>query len=219
MAKQGKIDPGKHIPFMTTEHFTLQSARGIINNEIVARVNLYFLTLSSLVVALAFLAQLPQMSEVLFFFALVAFPALLILGFTSLARIIQLTNIDFAYLRAINRVRRFYADEAPELENYSLFSPNDDVLSVSKYGGYGISVVQNFLSMGFLVLVVNSLVGAGLVAVLVHEMMQLKLPSAALVMVVSFFALGALQLIVARRIGDSSSYEEYKEVRFPAKKE
>ncbi len=40
---------------MTTEHFTLQSARGNINAEFVAQVNLYFLTLSSLVVALAFL--------------------------------------------------------------------------------------------------------------------------------------------------------------------
>ena len=112
-----KIDPSKHVPFMTTEHFTLQAGRGIINAEIVARVNLYFLTLSSLVVALAFLAQLGQMNQVLVLFALVAFPALFILGLTTFTRLIQLGFTDFAYMRAINRVRHFYSDHAQRSKN------------------------------------------------------------------------------------------------------
>ena len=49
--------------FMTTEHFTLQAARGIVNGEIVSRINIYFTTLSSVLIATAFLAQRPELSQ------------------------------------------------------------------------------------------------------------------------------------------------------------
>jgi hypothetical protein len=218
VAKASEIDSSKHVPFMTTEHFTLQSARGIVNAEIVARVNLYFLTLSSLVVALAFLAQLGQLNEVLLFFAMVAFPALLILGFTTLTRIVQLAELDLAYIRAINRIRRFYVDQAPELHDYLLFPQSDDEISVAKYAGYSIFGFQNVLSMGFLVLVVNSLVGSGLVAALVYTSTQIAFSMVAVLTLVGVLVLAALQIIVSRRIVGKSHYKEYSEVRFPSKK-
>jgi hypothetical protein len=46
------------LQFMTTEHFTLQTARGIANAEITARLQLYLGTLSSSIIALALTAQL-----------------------------------------------------------------------------------------------------------------------------------------------------------------
>lgn len=203
---------------MTTEHFTLQSARGIINSEIVARVNMYFVTLSSLIVALAFLAQIEGMRDVLLFFSSVAFPALLILGFTSFARIRQLGTVDFVYLRAINRVRRFYADQAPELHDYLLFPPHDDDLSIGKYGGYGFSVMQNLLSMGFLVLVVNTLLAAGLIAALVYSFTALPLWAIIAIALVSFAVIFVVSVRLSLRIDADSRYAEYKEIRFPAKK-
>ena len=46
------------LQFMTTEHFTLQTARGVANAEITSRLQLYLGTLSSSIVALALTAQL-----------------------------------------------------------------------------------------------------------------------------------------------------------------
>ena len=46
------------VQFMTTEHFTLQTARAVANAEISARLQLYMTTLSSAIIALALVAQL-----------------------------------------------------------------------------------------------------------------------------------------------------------------
>ena len=43
---------------MTTEHFTLQTARAVANAEITSRLQLYLGTLSSAIIALALTAQL-----------------------------------------------------------------------------------------------------------------------------------------------------------------
>jgi hypothetical protein len=44
------------LQFMTTEHFTLQTARGVANAEISSRLQLYLGTLSSAIIALALTA-------------------------------------------------------------------------------------------------------------------------------------------------------------------
>src|SRR3990172_1028068 len=121
--------------FLTTEHFTLQSARGIINGEIVSRVNIYFTTLSSILIAAAFLAQIPQMSQLFGLFAAIAFPVAVLLGLFTLARLMVLGRVDTIYIRAINRVRQFYVQAAPEAQRYLLFPPYDDDRSVRAYGG------------------------------------------------------------------------------------
>ena len=46
------------LQFMTTEHFTLQTARAVANAEITSRLQLYLGTLSSAIIALALTAQL-----------------------------------------------------------------------------------------------------------------------------------------------------------------
>jgi hypothetical protein len=215
VAKRKKADLGQQIQMMTTEHFTLQSARGILNSEIVARVSLYFTTLSGVVVALAFLAQ--RMSEVLYLFGLLAVLALLLIGFTSLVRIVQLASVDVAYIRAINRIRRFYADHSAAWEKYSLFPAHDDGESVAKYGGYGLIGIQNVLAMGFLVMVVNSLVAAGLIAAVAYGYAKWPLNAVIVVAIVSVGLFAAFQITVARVLAKKVVFSEYAEVRFPQK--
>ena len=48
------------LQFMTTEHFTLQTARGVANAEITSRLQLYLGTLSSAIIALALTAAMPN---------------------------------------------------------------------------------------------------------------------------------------------------------------
>ena len=51
--------PDRMNTFLTSEHFTLQSARGIVNGENSSRVTICFITLSSVIIASAFVAQIP----------------------------------------------------------------------------------------------------------------------------------------------------------------
>jgi hypothetical protein len=68
------------LQFMTTEHFTLQTARGVANAEIISRLQLYLGTLSSAIIALALTAQLSGLGFAFRGFALVLLPVVFFLG-------------------------------------------------------------------------------------------------------------------------------------------
>ena len=76
--------------FMTTEHFTLQTARAVVNAEISARLQLYMTTLSSTIIALALVAQVSgALGRAFEAFALVLLPVVYFLGVVTLARLLQ----------------------------------------------------------------------------------------------------------------------------------
>jgi hypothetical protein len=68
------------LQFMTTEHFTLATARAVANAEISARLQLYMTTLSSAIIALALAAQLSGLGRTFMAFALVLLPVVCFLG-------------------------------------------------------------------------------------------------------------------------------------------
>ena len=107
--------------YSTTEHFTLQSARGILMSESNNRVGVYFTTLASVLIASGFLAQLPAMAQMLTLLAWTAFPVTVLLGLFTFARLMELGRMDTVYIRAINRLRQFYVQAAPEASQFLLF--------------------------------------------------------------------------------------------------
>lgn len=202
--------------FLTTEHFTLQSARGIINQEISSRVSSFFMTVSSVLIASAFLAQLPDNRMLFLLFSAVAFPLLFFLGELTFMRMMQLSYLDRVYVRAISRVRRFYIDAAPEAEKYLLFPAHDDDDSINQYAGYRFSALGNLLSIALIVGMVNIvnacvLLGIGLSSGLHWTILQI-LPLALILAVLLF----PLQGMVAARIVRSSMYASHLNAVFPA---
>ena len=71
------------LQFMTTEHFTLQTARAVANAEITSRLQLYLGTLSSAIIALALTAQLSGLGVAFQAFALVLFAGLIVFNLFS----------------------------------------------------------------------------------------------------------------------------------------
>jgi hypothetical protein len=65
---------------LTTEHFTLQTARAATIADSNGRSALYLATVSSAVVALGFIGQLAHTGQAFFLFALALLPALVLLG-------------------------------------------------------------------------------------------------------------------------------------------
>jgi hypothetical protein len=72
----GTPDPGLLLSALTTEHFTLQTARSQTMSESSARASVYVLSLSSALVARGFIAQLDDVGRVFYVFALTVLPTL-----------------------------------------------------------------------------------------------------------------------------------------------
>jgi hypothetical protein len=115
-------DAAKHSALMsalTTEHFVLQTASSSTISEAAARSSLYFLSLSSSLIAIAFISQSP---ELLLPFVAVVLPVLLLLGLLTVIRLVDTTVENLQYFVGIARIRGYYRSLSPEAEPY--FSVN-----------------------------------------------------------------------------------------------
>ena len=151
--------------FMTTEHFTLQTARAATVAESNGRASLFIGAVSSGVVALAFIGQVSQMGEVFFLFALVLFPSLIFLGLVTFDRILQTALEDWMYAAEINRIRHYYAEIAPEMKRYFIESTHDDVPGVLQAVGVRPVMWQYFLTGSGMIGVINSILAGVLTGI------------------------------------------------------
>ncbi len=93
---------------LTTEHFTLQSARSQTASESASRASLYILAVSSTLVALGFIGPASQTGSTFDVFALTVLPTLYVLGVFTFVRVVECGAEDFRYGVAINRIRNYY---------------------------------------------------------------------------------------------------------------
>ena len=111
---------------LTTEHFTLQTARAATIADSNGRAALYLSTVTGAVVALAFIGQISQVGQAFFLFALALLPALVLLGLLTYLRLLQTAVEDLFYARAINRIRRHYVSLDPDAPRWFLLTGCDD---------------------------------------------------------------------------------------------
>jgi hypothetical protein len=126
-AQATKATRDQILGFMTTEHFALQTARSATIAEANGRTAIYLSSVSSTVVALAFIGQVSETGDAFFLFALVLFPTLFFLGIVTFDRVLQTGLADLMHAREINRIRHYYAEIAPEVAPYFVHSTHDDV--------------------------------------------------------------------------------------------
>lgn len=120
---------------LTTEHFTLQTARSATIAESSSRATLFLGTLTGTVVALAFVGQVSRSGPVFVLFALTLLPTTLLLGLLTYVRLVQSSIEDVTYARAINRIRAFYRTLSPDAQAYLLMSPAEHVHGVLSNAG------------------------------------------------------------------------------------
>jgi hypothetical protein len=165
---------------LTTEHFTLQGARSQTVGESAARSSLYMFSVSSTLIALGFVNQASEGGEAFQLFALTVLPTLFFLGVSTFVRLVQSSVEDVRYGRAINRIRHYYLVLAGEDAGYFLMTHHDDPRGVlANMALEGGSRWQLFAGTPSAVSVVNSVVGAGGVAILLGLTLDLPLPLAA----------------------------------------
>jgi hypothetical protein len=149
---------------MTTEHFTLQTARGVTVSDSNGRTALYLGSLSSSLVALALVAQQLRFGDVFLVFVLTVLPALLFLGLVTYVRVLHNSVEDIIYARAINRIRHYYTEIDPAKAHYFLLSGRDDVRGALQNMCLRDSWTQFLFTLPSAVAVINALLAGATVA-------------------------------------------------------
>jgi hypothetical protein len=160
-------DKGRALEALSAEYSALQVGRSSTVFESNGRISVYLSTVSSFVVALAFIGNVSRVGRPFYVFALVLLPALFVLGWVTYARALQSGIEDYLLSLGMARIRRYLSDVDPEARQYFLLSTNDD--HVGHLVSMGIDPTRRQLpfTAATMVLAVNSMVlgtFAGLVA-------------------------------------------------------
>ncbi|HEV8190610.1 MAG TPA: hypothetical protein VGP82_03880 [Ktedonobacterales bacterium] len=158
------------ISIMTTEHYNLQSGRAMTVADANGRASLFLGTVSTSLVALAFVGGLSRsgagLGQAFYIFGLVLFPSLAFLGLVTFERVLQSGIEDLIYARGINRIRHLYQEHAPEMRPYFILSAHDDEAAVMGNLAMRLGVWQIFLSTAGMIAVINSVVVGAFVSLL-----------------------------------------------------
>ena len=170
---------------LTTEHYTLQSARASTIVEANGRSSLFLSAVSGALVALALVAQLDRLGDTFLLFAFTVLPALLVLGVMSYARLADLAVHDAYYARAVGRIRSFYFDVAgPDARRYWLLSAGDDQQAVMRHAGQRLTRWHHWTHQATAVAAVTAVIAGVLGGLAVETATPLTLPTTAVIGVV-----------------------------------
>lgn len=155
--------PAAFLNALLTEHFVLQSVRGVTVSESSTRASIYLMTLSSSLVAYGFLARSTYATGYL----AVVIPVIVLLGVFTYVRLVQTSLEDVAALEAIQEIRRWYGTLLPGAEAYFPLpqgprAPNE-MLDIGRRASWS----GVFFTLSSAIGVVNSIVaGAGVAIIL-----------------------------------------------------
>jgi hypothetical protein len=151
---------------LSTEHWSLLSARSLAYNEAFTRASMFLTFVSMTFVGLALLAQATGFNSDFLLVAGVALAFDLVIALVTFIRVAAANLEDTLAIQGMNRIRHAYVEIAPEAARYFTAGTTDDFAGVLKsYGtgstpsalsniGYGLST-----SLGLVGLVTAMLAG------------------------------------------------------------
>ena len=165
------LDDPRALQILTTEHWSLLTARSLVYNEAFARGGMFLAFLSATLLVLGLISTATGFSDAFLSVAALVLALDLFVGVTTLGRINGASDEDLRYLQGMNRLRHAYHEMVPGLEPYFITDKYDDFESVARfYGPQSNSpvrgVLHGFTTMPAVISVICSVVGAVLVAVL-----------------------------------------------------
>lgn len=122
-------DP-RALTILTTEHWSLLSARSLVYNEAFARGGMFLSFLAATLVAVGLMSAAMGFSEQLLGIAALVLGLDLFIGLATMGRVSTATSEDIRYLQAMNRLRHAYDEALPGLEPYFSSGRYDDVAGV-----------------------------------------------------------------------------------------
>ena len=121
------IDDPRALTILTTEHWSLLSARTLVYNEAFARGGMFLTFLSATLVALGLVSTATGFSRPFLYIAASVLAVDLFIGLATLGRVASATADDLRYLAGMNRLRHAYHEIVPGLEKYFISGQHDDI--------------------------------------------------------------------------------------------
>jgi hypothetical protein len=179
---------------LTTEQFNLQTARMGTIAEANGRSTLYLGTLSSAVIAIAFVGQASRLGDSFYLFALTLLPPVFLLGMFSYLRLVQTSIEDIVYAVGSFRIRQYFLALDPAAVPF--FPPTDPwgMTKLERMGVVASGPLQLLLTAASMVACVNAIVGGVAVALAVRSLLDTSVPVAATTGGLAALALAALCL-------------------------
>lgn len=167
------VDDPRALQILSTEHFSLLSARSLAYNESFTRAGMFLTFLSASLVVLGFLVGPLGLTETYALIAALLLSANLFIGLATLTRLLDAGQEELQAVRGMNRIRHAYVEMVPGLEPYLVAGIHDDAIGVlSAYGptpaerpGPVSMIVHGITTTGGMVGAINALVAGGLGAV------------------------------------------------------
>jgi hypothetical protein len=148
------------------EYFVLQSAASTTVSESGTRASLYVFSLSSTLVAVGFVSQSQRGFGP---FLAVVFPTLFVLGVFTMVRLVDTGVQNVSYLRGMVRIRRYWADLAPDAQAFFGTSDADDVHAALASLAVSYGRTAELFTIASMIATVNSVVGGtGVTLFVVH---------------------------------------------------
>ncbi len=166
------LDDPRALQILTTEHWSLLTARSLAYNEAFTRGGMFLAFLSTSFVALALVSQAMSFQDSFLIIAAIVLAFDVIIGLTTYARIIGANQDDLRALHGMARIRHGYTQIAPIVEPYFTTGTHDDVRgAMLSYGtpartGIGL-ILYGISTSGGMIGLINSLVVGVLAGVLV----------------------------------------------------
>jgi hypothetical protein len=164
----------KMLPFMTTEHSVLQAGRSATIFETGGRTAVFLGSVSSSLIALAFVGQISRLGTAPFAFALVLLPTLFFLGLVTFERTMELAVESVIYAVGMSRIRHFFVEMVPQAERCFVGSIHDDLSTTMAPTVFGrpVSPVslgwQSLLTVTGAIAMVNSIIAGSFAGLLVR---------------------------------------------------
>jgi hypothetical protein len=166
------LDDPRAISILSTEHWSLLSARSLAYNEAFTRGGMFLTFLSMSFVALALLAQgMGSFDSQFLTIAAVVLAFDLVIGLATYGRISGANVDDLRAVHGMARIRHGYTQIAPITERYFTTPTHDDIESVLlTYGGPASSgpglILYGLTTSGGMIGLITAMIGGVLAAVL-----------------------------------------------------
>ena len=205
------------LQILATEHWGLLATRSLSWTESFSRASMYLTLLSGAIVALAFVAQATSFGGPFQTFALLLLPLVIVVGWTTFVRLIEVNNEDAYWVNGMNRLRRAYVELEPEVEPFFVTGTTDDADGMRRTyaahgGGIGLHVL---ITVPATVAFVNSALLAVLVCIVATQWARLDMGFAAPVLGGIAFLLGVAAHIAFGYRG-AMQFERNRDISTPA---
>ncbi len=162
----GQLEDPRALQILTTEHWSLLSARALVYNEAFSRAGMFLSFLSMSFVAIGLAGPAMSFSHDFLILAAIVLFVDLVVGLATFGRIVDARDEDLRAILGMNRIRHGYVEMVPAIATYLITSVHDDMAGVAAtYGGAdrrGLGAVLHGLTTtsGMVGLVVSLIAGA-----------------------------------------------------------